>query len=383
MTIVILVSVAVVSILIIRLLIHFSSNIKFIATGLDSKFTMREIFMLWRLAKVSDLEEPQKLFWSVPELSRCITHIIEESENNKTLDSDKTQMFLSKLYKYRTKIELGKKHGLDSSRELDTHQKLRIIFPGCGVFFSEVLNSGRELIIKLPTQDGLIKIKGDEWVGKTINIYLWRKGDACYVFDSKVLSSGVFNGQTAIYITHSDNMLRAQKRRFVRCECKLPAQLYIIKDEIVNYSLVETEQGYRCYLEDISEDGALIRVAGKGLENIQIKIQFTIEDSFIIMFGVVHAVEYNSKINQSKLHLGCTHVDPIMKNEILSFVYKTLPQKQKEIFDAITQTEDDAKALGDTIQENNESEKNEASNSDTSEIVFPDEELPNLDTTEE
>ena len=266
-------------------------------------------------------------------------------------DTPQVQEFLSKLYKYRTRIELDadQKKGLDSTRGLNKGQKLRIILPGKGLFESEILNNGRELIIKLPTQKGIIKLPGDGWVGQDINVYLWRKGDANYVFDSRVLSSSVFNGQSALFITQSEKMFRAQKRKSVRCECHVPAQMYIIREKIINFSTVETAPGLRCILEDISEDGAMIRIGGKAVANISIKLQFELEGSFILMYGIIKAVEYNATINQSRIHFECTHVDPTMKNYILSFVYKVLPEKQKEIFEALSETEQDAKALGDSI----------------------------------
>lgn len=331
-----------------RLYKFFSPQIKFYTTGLDSKFSISEINSLWKLSQMCDLEEPQSLYWSVPSLSRCITHLIEESQQKGTSDTPEVQNFLSKLYKYRTKIEIetDRKRGLDSTKDLDRGQKLRIILPGKGLFESEIINCGRDLVIKVPTQKGIIKVKGEEWENQDISVYLWRKGDANYVFDSRVLGSGVFNGQSALYITHSDTMLRAQKRRSVRCECHVPAQLYFLNQEIVNYSAIETGGGYRCVLEDISEDGAMIRIGGKGNANIKIKLQFTLDDSLIVMFGIIRAVEFNSEINQSRLHFECTHVEPIMKNNILSFVYKVLPQKEKEIFEALTETEKDEAADG-------------------------------------
>lgn len=336
-----------------RLFKHFSGHIKFFAAGMDQKFNMSEISTLWKLAKMCDLEEPISLFYSVPSLSRCITHIIEEAEEKGTQDTPQIQEFLSKLYKYRTKIELesDQKKGLDSTKGLDKGQKLRIILPGKGLFESQILNNGRELIIKLPTQKGVLKLKGEEWLDQDISIYLWRKGDANYVFDSRVLATSVFNGQSALFITQSDKIFRAQKRRSVRCECHVPAALYIIKDALVNYSTVETAPGYKCILEDISEDGAMIRIGGKGVANTQIKIQFELEGAFILMFGIIKAVEYNAEINQSRLHFECTHVEPTMKNYILSFVYKVLPERQKEIFAALTQTEEDAKEMGDSPDE--------------------------------
>lgn len=336
--------------IVVRVLKHFSDHIKFFAAGKDQKFSMSEILTLWKLARMCDLEEPISLFYSVPSLSRCITHIIEEAEEKGTQDTPQIQEFLSKLYKYRTKIELesDQKKGLDSTKGLEKGQKLRIILPGKGLFESQILNNGRELIIKLPTQQGVLKLKGDEWVDQDINIYLWRKGDANYVFDSRVLGTSVFNGQSALFITQSDKIFRAQKRRSVRCECHLPAALYIIKDAQINYSTVETTPGYKCILEDISEDGAMIRIGGKGVSNTQIKIQFELEGTFILMFGIIKAVEYNAEINQSRLHFECTHVEPTMKNYILSFVYKVLPERQKEIFAALTETEQDAKDMGDS-----------------------------------
>ena len=99
----------------------------------------------------------------------------------------------------------------------------------------------------------------------------------------------------------------------------------------------------------------MIRIGGKGTSNIQIKIQFELEGSFILMFGIIKAVEYNAEINQSRLHFECTHIEPTMKNFILSFVYKVLPERQKEILDALTETEKDAEEMGDTPSEDGES----------------------------
>ena len=352
MHIAIILGITFLTILIITRLYHFFENdIKFVLRGLDQRFSFSEIMVLYKLAKQCDLEEPVTLFYSVPSLSKCITSIIEEAQDKGTQDSPQVQDFLSKLYKYRTRIELDadQKKGLDSTRGLNKGQKLRIILPGKGLFESEILNNGRELIIKLPTQKGIIKLPGDGWVGQDINVYLWRKGDANYVFDSRVLSSSVFNGQSALFITQSEKMFRAQKRKSVRCECHVPAQMYIIREKIINFSTVETAPGLRCILEDISEDGAMIRIGGKAVANISIKLQFELEGSFVLMYGIIKAVEYNATINQSRIHFECTHVDPTMKNYILSFVYKVLPEKQKEIFEALSETEQDAKALGDSI----------------------------------
>ena len=43
--------------------------------------------------------------------------------------------------------------------------------------------------------------------------------------------------------------------------------------------------------------------------------------------------------NQSRLHFECTHIAQGMKNAILSYVYKVIPQEQKDINEAIAQAE--------------------------------------------
>jgi c-di-GMP-binding flagellar brake protein YcgR len=338
--------------LVVKLCFVFQNKIKFFSIGLDSKFRLSEINLLWKLAKECDLEDPLALYVSVPSLNRCISMIITNSRKKGTEKSFKTQDFLARLYKFRTKIALdteGKK-GLQDTRSLDKGQRLRIILKGKGVFLSKILNNGHELVIEVPRQNNMIKIPGDEWVGKNLSVYLWRKGDASYVFDSIVFNAGMFTGESCLYLQHTDKLLRAQKRQSVRCDCKIYAQMYMIKSEVVDYNIVENSLGYRCLLEDISEDGAMIRIGGKGKTDVQIKLQFNLNDTFIMMYGIIRAVEFNESMNQSRLHFECVHIEPSMKNAILSYVYKVIPEDQKEIDEAISQTENDALETGESAE---------------------------------
>ncbi len=324
----------------------FKTKIDFYITGLDSKFSLADLNLLWNVAKYCELENPNTLFYSLPALTKCMTKITSDATENKTDKDPKTQTLLTKLFNYRTRLqnESDEKKGLDSTMGLEKGQKLRIILPGRGVFASRIMNNGKELIVSVPRQKNLIPISAEDWVGKVINVYLWRKGDARYVFDTTVINHGLFIGESSISLQHSNNLIRTQKRKAVRVKCSIQGTLYIIKSEVVDYSAVETQNGYRCLIEDISEAGAMIRIGGRGIPNIQIKLQFTINNMLIIMFGVVRTAEYNQSKNQSLLHFECIHLEPIMKNEVLSFVYNTLPEKEKEVYDAMTLTDADEKA---------------------------------------
>ena len=328
----------------------FKPRINFFVTGLDSGFSFSEISLLWNAAELCNLEQPTSLFFSMASLTKCMTQI---SNMTSADNSQKNQLLMSKLFNYRTKIqnEADDKKGMTTTHSLDKGQTLRIIWPGKGVFTSEIVGNGNQIVINVPRQKNLIPHSGDEWVGKVISVYLWRKGDARYVFDTTVTQAGLFLGKSALFIKHSANLTRTQKRKAVRVKCQIYGMLYIIKKDTVEVNAIETQNGYRCLIEDISESGALIRIGGKGAQNVKIKLQYNIQNKLILMVGVVRTVEFNEEQNQSLLHFECTHIETSMRNEVLKFVYNMMPQNEKEVLEAIEQTETDEKAALDSPME--------------------------------
>ena len=320
----------------------FKPRINFFITGLDSGFSFSEIMLLWNAAELCNLEQPTSLFFSMASLTKCMTQI---SNMTSADGSEKNQLLMSKLFNYRTKIqnEADDKKGMTTTHSLDKGQTLRIIWPGKGVFTSEIVGNGNQLIINVPRQKNLIPFSAEDWVGKVISVYLWRKGDARYVFDTTVTQAGLFLGKSALFIKHSANLTRTQKRKAVRVKCQIYGMLYIIKKDTVDVNAIETQNGYRCLIEDISESGALIRIGGKGAQNVKIKLQYNIQNKLILMVGVVRTVEYNQEQNQSLLHFECTHIETSMRNEVLKFVYNMMPQSEKEVLEALEQTETDEK----------------------------------------
>ena len=321
----------------------FKPRINFFITGLDSGFSFSEISLLWTAAELCSLEQPTALFYSLPALTKCMTQI---SNMTSADSSDKNQLIMTKLFNYRTKIqnEADDKKGMTTTHSLDKGQTLRIILPGKGVFTSEIVGNGNFLVINVPRQKNLIPYSGEDWVGKVISVYLWKKGDARYVFDTTVTQSGLFLGKSSLFLKHSSNLVRTQKRKSVRVKCEIHGMLYIIKKDKVDVNAIETQNGFRCLIEDISESGALIRIGGTGVQNVRIKLQFNIQNKLILMVGVIRTVEFNEEMNQSLLHFECTHIETPMRNEVLKFVYNMMPENEKEVLEALEQTEDDEQA---------------------------------------
>ena len=134
---------------------------------------------------------------------------------------------MTKLFNYRTKIqnEADDKKGMTTTHSLDKGQTLRIILPGKGVFTTEIVGNGNFLVINVPRQKNLIPLSGEDWVGKVVSVYLWRKGDARYVFDTTVTQSGLFLGKSSLFLKHSSNLVRTQKRKAVRVKCQIYGML--------------------------------------------------------------------------------------------------------------------------------------------------------------
>ena len=328
----------------------FQDKIHFFSIGLDNNFKFREIYVLWTLAKETKLKNPLDLYDSMQILNKSILTLIENAKTQGTYKTRKFQSFLEKLYKYRTRLALDheNKRGLESSKFLDKSQRLRIVLKRSGIFYSKIVNNEHELIVSMPRQYNkqakrYVSLLPEKWENQEINVYLWRKNDACYAFDTKVLKAGFFLGTEVLFLRQSYNLQRIQKRQSIRTACQIYAQLYLIKGKNVDYKSVKTEQGYRCLIEDISQDGAMIRIGGKGENNINLKLQFLIDDTTIVMFGIVRAVEYNANLNQSRLHFECTHIDSAMQNKILSFVYNIIPNEQKDLVQVMNEIEKESK----------------------------------------
>ncbi len=330
-------------IVIVRLAIIFKDKISFFAEGNDKGFKFSESRALWRLAKEVGIEHPEELYHSLELVNQAISKFLTEIQNEGTETVGKNQDFLSKLYAYRTRISLEheNKKGLISTKYLAKGQKLRIVLPSKGLFASDVIGNGDELFIRIPKSKENPSIPDSDWVGQEISVYLWRKGDAGYVFDSFVFGTGLSVGVPVLKIRHSSNLLRTQKRKSIRVQCQIDAQLYFISGDDIDFQKIETEGGFRCVVEDLSEDGALIRVGGHGEKDIRIKLQFNLDDRLVCMFGVVRAVEFNKSLNQSRLHFECAHIEEPMRLQVLSFVYNILPEKQKAEVDALNQLEEE------------------------------------------
>ncbi len=318
----------------------------FLVAGLDSGFSIRQILFLRKIGTAAGLDDLRTLFWSLSALDRCTAEIVKRTRQTGTDNDPATQALLSSLYAYRTKIELEqakKKRGLESTRDIAQNQKVRVLLRGIGVFSSRVLRStAKTLVIDFPSHPS-IPATSIDWLGKQVNVYLWRHDDAGYVFDSVVVPDPVSEGKAVLHLSHSSSLIRSQKRKSVRAKCSIYAQMYLVKPDEPLDNALEPEPGMKCLIEDISEDGAMVVIGGKAVKDMKIKLQFMVHDVLIVMAGVIRAAEHNKDTNQSRIHFESGELNARMKNAVLTFVYNVLPEEEKEELDAIRLTEEDGR----------------------------------------
>ncbi len=316
----------------IRLFVVFSSVITFYASGLDAGFSFSDISLLWRLSSTVDIDNPASLFISVSAIDRSIAQVKKDARIANTQDSDKTKKLLSKLYEYRTKVDLDprKNKGIKTTKSIALGQRLHILLKGYGVFTSQVVNNGRELVISLPLRNKKVVIASTDWHKKDISVYFHRYDDASYVFDAKVRASMQFGSHVSLFLPHTDKILRTQKRSAIRCECNVRGFLFVQSRQVE--SIDESDiPGLKCLVEDISEDGASIRIGGKGKANLRLRLEFLLEDDVIVMNGVVRGVEYNEAMNVSRLHFQCLEMGDEEKNKVLTYVYTFLTENKDSV----------------------------------------------------
>jgi c-di-GMP-binding flagellar brake protein YcgR len=307
------------------------SWLQFFAKGKDAGFSFKEIELLRRLAAKCNIDDPSSLFWSQNQLDICIRSLVRGLRMSGETEDEGTQDFLSKLYDFRKKIEMEKpriKNGISSSRQISEGQPLRVLVTGTGVFRSQVVkNVNQYLTITRPTNTKVPS--AFSWGGLKISVYFWREDDAGYVFDSNVEDEVFSKGFSSLKITHSDSLFRTQKRKSVRIKLHKAAFLYLRKDDDEPGKL-ELAPGLKCFLEDLSDTGCAVTVGGKAASDLQVKVQFALDNIAICMDGTVRSVDFKEETNRSVLHIEADPLPIEIRNQILGEVFGMLPDEDEE-----------------------------------------------------
>lgn len=297
--------------------------IHFYVRGKESGFTFGEVNLLRRVAIENTLKNPTSLFWSVKTLDRCIRSTIIGFRAGGSRNDETHNEFLNKLFDFRRRVEFDQpKHrlGISSTRNIAPGQTFKIVLEGNGIYISKLIENNRKyLAITYPRGKSLPV--GFSWRDQVLKLHFWRKEDAGYFFESKVIGDYLDRKVPILHVSHSDNLVRAQKRRSVRREADVPATLFPLRSIEDANETIETRGGYRCKLIDISEDGAAVIIGGRAKAGLPVKVQTTLNNDPVALSGIIKSVTFRQKNNASILHLEAQPPTVPMRVRILTFVY--------------------------------------------------------------
>lgn len=290
-------------------------------------------------AVIAGLADPTNVLWSPRDMDKAISVLGAALRRDGRDRSREGVLLMDKVYSLRKGIEFEQprfKYGIRSSRQIGAGQRLRVLVHGIGVFGATVIdNHARFIVVSYPIGSRLPK--NWVWKGKKVSIYFWRREDAGYVFDSYVIDDLRIRNVPVLQVSHSEALLRTQKRKSVRARSKIPAFLYLLKRIEGAYERPERVPGLRALVQDLSEDGAAVAIGGKARPGLQVKLQFGLEERSVVMSGTVRSVDFDAEANRSVLHVEAVTPSPRMRNAIRSFVYNIRDDDDRLAADEVSQ----------------------------------------------
>ncbi len=294
---------------------------KYYAKASAEGFTLAEAKELSGIAATLGIDEPLSIMWKPEALEQVIRIVAARGKGAD--DPREHDRYLERLFDCRKRLEQERQAnggGLLSSKFIARNQGLRILIRGLGVFNSSVVdNNERFMVCSVPL--GMRLPAGFSWQGKRVSVYFWRREDAGYVYDTYVIDEIQTKGVPTLHLAHSEALFRTQKRKSKRMVSKIPAYLYLVKRLEGAYEKPERAPGMKAMIQDISEDGFSLLVGGKARDGMLVKVQFFVEDEYIVMSGTVRAVDYLKDKNHSIIHVEAVKPSARMGNLIRSFVY--------------------------------------------------------------
>lgn len=297
--------------------------LQFYAKGRESGFSLRETRLLHRVAVDRSLDDPTSLFWSRNALDRSIRAIIEHQRDEDAEGTDRAVRFVSKLFGFRNRVEFNLpkyRRGLQSTRSIAVGQRLKLTYPGGGLYTTRVMeNFRRHLAVTYPR--GRTMGPSASWRGQTVSVYFWRHDDAGYYFESRVIGDYFDRRDPVLHLSHSEQLARAQKRTAVRRKVGRPGTLLPLRSLEGADEEPPRGGGYRCHVVDISENGAAVIVGGRTAADFAVKLHVGLVGYDIVLCGTVRHSRYREKTNRSVLHIEAIQPSAKMRNRILSYVY--------------------------------------------------------------
>lgn len=308
---------------------------EFYSRGRKEGFSFSEIGFLRRIVIQNKLDKPVSIYWSTKQLDRCLRPAILKINADEETTPEYKLAMVNKLLDLRNKAEFNLPKYTKRIRDTNAllpRQKLRIQEKDYGIFVSWVIEvKGKHLVITQPSgQQGWQSLN---WASKKVNVFFWRVDDAGYTFVTRVLEQKTHEEYPLLYIAHSTNLERTQKRRAVRIETNLRAMfspiIYSSTEGAKKASL--SKNVHHGKIIDLSETGCLMLAGNVMKKNDRLKIDFSLtEEKRVVALGIIVNISKTGDDRVSKYHVMFLKMDPNARNNILLFVYNIFGERVEE-----------------------------------------------------
>lgn len=308
--------------------IPFREAVAFRMTGMDRGFRWSQLGAMLRLARITGLRHPGGLLGSVQYLDSWLTRLFGDPWRPILDAHEDLQDLVLRLLEYRMDLERNRprrRKGMDSTRTVQPGQVMKVILPDNLLLMARVQDVARDRL-RLQVFAGRIPV-GFTFRDKPADVWYWRSDDAMYQFATRIMEEPEKNQlHPLLSVRHSDNLVRRQKRAFLRARVHRNALIMPWADpQNVEGPWVYGE-GYPCLLLDISESGAAIAVRGTVRIGTFVRLCLEVPGRDLILAGWIKSVDPKPRHGASLLHMEAAPPSPWMRACIMAYVLGILKQ---------------------------------------------------------
>lgn len=287
------------------------------------------IRILDNLIKTYKVREPFLLFSNNRLLDTLLYKAIFSINNDIKIAPDEKINKTAPLYQIKQILDNSAKKGLgiSSSHMLRTGQPVLFVFPDNVQIRSKVLkNSKRSLSCILPFAGSTGNSRWKK--GIKLKALFWRQNDSGYMFFTKILGFGNYEGNRTIELAHSSSLKRNQQRRAKRRVLNRKCFYYPI--EVFSFSkgrkpkkkaVVQYNLRHLGSVIDICAGGCSINTKSPLEKGRYLKMEFKVNTAEeLSIYGRVRRVS-KSDDNSNIMHIIFTNINRQSKNQIYSYVY--------------------------------------------------------------
>lgn len=287
----------------------------------------QEMLIFHEVIKKTRVNNPATLFSSLKALDKVFSSYVQAMRRSKIPPAQR-ELRISQIMGIRRKFEFTQskyQRGIDNTYSIKNGQPLRISVEGVGYFHSTVIDRNSSYIICAFPQGE--KAENLRWKGRRVGIYFWRENDAGYNFMSEVLSEIRERDLRVLFIEHSRKLNRNQKRRYLRLDCSLEAQvtpIVIHQQGGKRVARVSKLKKFSATISNLSSNGMAMEMQHDPGDSNFLHVEFELDsgDPIRLIAKVIGAKSRRQATGLYRLSLQVVRIDLKMKNDILLYVYK-------------------------------------------------------------